>query len=163
MTPDDETPAQLDALTPHQLIAEIQQIVVQYEAAVPGTRRSWPESVRARILALGRLGIPKARISELTGIPPATVFLWCKGQLRASRKARGHFVELPAPPQLNRIVPTVGILTVGIPPAAAAAAAVPGSGLRLCAPDGFSFEGLSSVDECARLYRELRLLLQVRA
>ena len=149
MTP--ETSAQLDALTPHQLIAEILQIVEQYEAAVPGTRRSWPESVRARILALGRLGIPKARISELTGIPTATVFLWCEGLPRASRKARGHFVELPAPPQLSRTVPTVGILTVGIP----TAAAVPGSGLRLCAPDGFSFEGLSSVDECARLYREL--------
>ncbi len=147
MTP--ETPAQLDALTPHQLIVENRQIVVQYEAAVPGTRRSWPESVRARILALGRLGIPKTRISELTGIPPATVFLWCsQGQvLRASRKARGHFVELPPPPD-SCIAPTVGILTAGTTP-------VPGSGLRLCSPDGFSFEGLSSVDECARLYREL--------
>ena len=151
-----DTPAQLDALTPHQLISEIQQIVVQYESAVPGTRRSWPESVRARILALGRLGTPKARISELTGIPAATVFLWCEGLPRASRKARGHFVELPAPPPLSRTVPTVGIPTAGIPPASA----VPVSGLRLCAPEGFSFEGLSSVDECARLYREL---LQVRA
>ena len=143
-----ETPAQLDALTPHQLIAEIQQIVVQYEAAVPGTRRSWPESVRARILALGRLGIPKARISELTGIPTATVFLWCEGLPRASRKVRGHFVELPVPPELIRRIPTVGTPTVGILPVA-------GPGLTLRAPGGFSIEGLSSVDECARLYREL--------
>jgi len=144
MTP--ETLAQLDALTPHQLIAEILQIVEQYEAAVPGTRRSWPESVRARILALGRLGIPKARISELTGIPSATVFLWCEGLPRASRKTGGRFVELPTPPRGS--APTVGVSTAGILPVA-------GAGLTLRAPGGFSIEGLSSVDECARLYREL--------
>lgn len=144
MTP--ETPAQLDALTPQQLIAEIRQIVDQYAAAVPGTRRSWPESVRARTLALSRLGIPKVKISELTRIPPATVFLWCQGLPRASRKARGRFVELPEPSSGN--VPTVGTPIVGIP-------SVPSSGFSLRTPGGFLFEGLNSVDEGVRLYREL--------
>ena len=138
-----ETAEKLDELTPHQLISEIQEIAAQYAAEVPGTRRNWPESIRSRVLALGRLGIAKKRISELTGIPAATVFLWCRGLPRSGVRKRGQFIELGTDSN-----PTVGIKeltpTVGV------------NRLVLRAPGGFSFEGLASVDECVRLYRELR-------
>ena len=141
------TPEKLDELTPHQLIAEIQQIASQYAAEVPGTRRNWPESIRSRILALGRLGIPKKKIVELTGIPGATVFHWCRVLPRQGKRKSGHFIELQ-----NDSVPTVRLPTVsptvGMTPE-------PTQGLSLRTPAGFLIEGIGSVDELARLYREI--------
>ena len=68
----------LDDLTPHQLIAEIKQIAEQYDREVTTARRTWPNSVRDRVLALARFGMPRSRIGKECGIPAATVFLWCK-------------------------------------------------------------------------------------
>lgn len=153
------TPEKLDELTPHQLIAEIRQIAAQYAAEVPGTRRNWPESIRSRILAMGRLGIPKKRISDLTGIPAATIFLWCRGLPRCNKNRGGKFIELD-----SKIDPTVGTqkisptvesnpsrtLTPSVNPTA------PNStGFTLRTPGGFSFEGFTSVDECVRVYLDL--------
>ena len=154
-----ETPEKLDELTPHQLIAEIRQIAAQYSAEVPGTRRNWPESIRARILALGRLGIPKKRIADLTGIPAATVFLWCRGLPRSAKRKSGRFIELGTESnptvRIHGVSPTVGMNSLRTPLAPVTPVAPRFPGLALRAPDGFSFEGLPSVDECVRLYRVL--------
>jgi transposase-like protein len=144
-----DTPEKLDELTPHQLVAEIQQISAQYATEVPGSRRNWPESIRARILALGRLGIAKKRIAELTGIPAATVFLWCRSLPRTGRRKSGRFIELK-----NDLVPTVG-LTVVTPTVGAKTTGTIAPGLMLRTPNGFVFENLASLEDLARLYREL--------
>jgi transposase-like protein len=145
MTPD--TPEKLDELTPHQLITEIQQIATQYAAEVPGSRRNWPESVRSRILALGRLGITRKKIAELTGIPAATVFLWCRALARQSNSKQGHFIELK-----KETIPTVRLSTVS------PTVRIPTErthGLSLRTPAGFLIEGFKSIDELLQVYREV--------
>jgi len=156
MTPD--LPQKLDELTPQQLIAEIAQISQQYAAEVPGTRRNWPESIRARVLALRRLGVGKKRIADLSRIPSSTVFLWCRrsgGSPSVVAKAPG-FVELKprlSPPDriptvaMDGVVPTVGTPTVGI---------AVGPNWRMRTPAGFEFEGPAGATSAwADLYREL--------
>jgi hypothetical protein len=67
--------ARLDGLTPHQLIDEICQIRKQYLPEVgAGSRVSWPESIRSRVLALARLGVARKKVAELNEIPAATIF-----------------------------------------------------------------------------------------
>lgn len=133
---DREAASQLDGLTPQQLVAEIQQISAQYEQEVPGGRRRWPESIRSRVLALGRLGVPPSKIAGLTGISRATVFLWCRKLSigRARRSPRSDFVQLPVSPTVEQmsLSPTVRL---------------PGSvtpreenRVSIIAPDGFRFE-----------------------
>ena len=150
------TPEKLDELTPHQLLAEIHQIVGQYTTEVPGTRRNWPKSLRARILALEKLGIPKKRIADLSGIPAATVFLWCRQLPRTVRSGSGQFIELKSNSNptvgIVPVSPTVGLELTGTQSAPADPLT---TGLILHAPGGFSFGGFGSVDDCVRLYREL--------
>lgn len=164
-TLDPNDPKRLDGLTPQQLLEEIRQISTQYLKEVPSNGRvAWPESIRARVLALARLGVPRKKIAELTPIPAATVFLWCKGM--PGNRARGRpaagsnaltliphradasFVELPS--DLKRSV--VGLEskrtfrdtgTDG------------GSGLRIRTPQGFELAGLNSIEELITVYREL--------
>lgn len=157
MTPD--LPEKLDGLTPHQLINEIRQIAEQYAREVKTARRTWPESLRLRVLALGRLGVPKQRISKLCGIPAATVFFWCKGlPQRRSRSMPAsdaapttalapRFVRLPET-DTRKLTPTVGM---GVPQQKAD----PGSAhsnLSLCLPGGIEIRGLS-VRQALELYR----------
>jgi hypothetical protein len=71
-------PEKLDELTPRQPIAAIRELSEQHAVEVPGARRTWSESIPARILALGRLGLPKRRIAKLSGIPQPTVLNRCR-------------------------------------------------------------------------------------
>ena len=60
---DPNDPKRLDGLTPQQLLEEISQIAAQYLKEVPSNGRvAWPESIRARILALARLGVPRKKL-----------------------------------------------------------------------------------------------------
>ena len=54
----------LDDLTPHQLIQEVKEIADQYSQEVSSSRRTWPKSIRERVLALARLGVPCVRIGN---------------------------------------------------------------------------------------------------
>jgi transposase-like protein len=155
MTPD--IPEKLDGLTPHQLIDEIRQIAEQYGREVKTARRTWPESLRLRVLALGNLGVPKQRISKLCGIPAATVFFWCKGlpqrrsrptsDVAATTALAPRFVRLPeiGTPKLT---PTVG-MGVSQPKTDPESAH---ANLSLCLPGGIEIRGLS-VSQALELYR----------
>jgi hypothetical protein len=131
-----EAASRLDGLTPHQLVAEIRQISEQYEQEVPGGRRRWPESIRSRVLALGRLGVSPSKIAGLTGISRATVFLWCRNLSggRVRRSARSSFVQLPVSPTVEQtsLSPTVRLSTPVTPRDEHRVAMI--------APDGFRFE-----------------------
>jgi hypothetical protein len=99
----------LDGLTPHQLIDEIRQIREQYLPEVgSGSRVSWPESIRSRVLALARLGVARKRIAELTEIPAATIFLWTRGfpglKRRGTGKTAGNGTFLPVEMSTRRTV-----------------------------------------------------------
>jgi hypothetical protein len=142
-------PKQLDGLTPQQLVSQVREISEQYQREVPGRRRHWPESIRSRILALGRLGVPESKIGDLTGIPRATVFLWCRSLPRAAPRKRGRpsagkFVQVGESPMVkpSPINPTVGSSDMAV----------------LVTPDGFRVEVtcVNAWGAIAQVYRELR-------
>ena len=165
-----ESEERLDGLTPHQLIDEIREIVPQYLREVgSGGRVVWPERIRRRVFALVRLGVPKKKIAELTSIPSATVFFWCKGvsgSRRRGRPARAEFTAAlpPVAPterhpgffeirttEKRSVVGLESLRTVRAPDASS----VGGIGLRILSPQGFEFTGFGSFQEVAALYREL--------
>lgn len=148
-------PKVLDSLTPHQLLDEITQIREQYVREVPGQRRSWPESLRARVLALARLGVQPSKIAKMTGISRASVFLWCSkvGQ-------RDRVSQRPKSPktQFLQVSPRPVVRQDSDPSAQMAPShrqtPEPG-GLRLKLPSGHEFMGLESIPELLALYRAL--------
>jgi hypothetical protein len=142
-------PKQLDGLTPQHLLAQIKEIFEQYQREVPGKRRHWPESIKSRVLALRRLGVAESKISDLAGIPRATVFLWCRSLPRTASRKRGrtpagNFVQVHESPTVksSEVSPAVGSLDPAV----------------LVTPDGFriEFKGESAWSAIAQLYRELR-------
>ena len=150
----------LDSLTPHQLLDEIRQLREQYVREVPGGRRSWPESIRARVLALGRLGVPVAKVAGATGISRATVFLWCQGgppRKRGRPPGQGaRFIELEPPAaQSNRQTSPVVRLDSGTATRIATEAT---RELRLRLPNGYEFMGLQSVQDAVSLFQALEQL-----
>ena len=141
------TPEKLDELTPHQLVAEIKEMAEQYNVEVTSSRRTWPRSIRERVLALGRLGVSRQKIARLCGIPPATVFLWCRAiSVRRKQKAAIEPQFLLIAESVTRDSnPTVGIT---VPPVMST-----DSGLRLLLPGGFEVHGLTSVRQVWEFYR----------
>jgi hypothetical protein len=165
-----ESQERLDGLTPHQLIDEIREIVPQYLREVgTGGRVVWPEQIRQRVFALVRLGVPKKKIAELTSIPSATIFFWCKGvsgsrgrgrpprsgltevlpQAAAPEKQPG-FLEIHTT-EKRSVVGLESLRTVRAPEKSS----TPRIELRILSPLGFEFSGFSSIEEAAVFYREL--------
>lgn len=149
------TTPDLDDLTPHQLIDEIKQIVEQYSREVTTSRRTWPKSIRDRVLALARLGVPRARIAALCALPSTTVFLWC----RPTRGAKGksstepRFLALSGGPASSQSNATVGMkseLNCSSPVPTVA------MGMHCLLPGGIEVRGLSSVEQVIALYRGCR-------
>lgn len=153
----------LDDLTPHQLIDEIKQIAEQYGREVTTARRTWPNSVKDRVLALARLGVARGRIGRECGIPVATVFLWCKHIPGRKRRAGAAAEPGRSPPQSRFLAltgpdtcksnPTVGI---GIPLEGPREHLVAETGLQIFLPGGVEVRGLTSVDQILALYRGCR-------
>lgn len=145
-------PTVLDTLTPHQLFDEISQIRDQYVQEVPGKRRSWPASLRSRVEALARLGVPFSKIAAATGISRATIFLWCgeagAAGKRASLRQRPGFVQIAMSP----VVRQDARVAVAENPACGDKT---GPGLKLRMPGGHEFSGIESVADLIVLYRAL--------
>jgi hypothetical protein len=153
----------LDDLTPHQLIDEVRQIAEQYSREVTTARRTWPKSIKDRVLALLRLGVPGARIGKECGIPVATVFFWYKqipGRKRRTRAAaeprriprEARFLALAGPDTCNTN-PTVGVeLELEAPQMQPGAA----PGFQVLLPGGIEVRGLASVEQVLALYRGCR-------
>lgn len=162
-----DAPQRLDGLTPQQLVSEILEISAQYEKEVPGGRRRWPESIRSRVLALGRLGVTPSQTSELTKISRATVYLWCRKlptrRARGSARPNAEFVQLPVSPTVRRLNESI---TVGqqIPfqsPASRLPAQTATHGhspVTLTTPDGYRFEfsGCGAWPMASAAYTELK-------
>lgn len=158
---DGDTDSRLDGLTPQQLVAEIRQVTLQYEQEVPGKRRRWPESIRSRVLALGRLGVTPTKIAGLTNISRATVFLWCRRlPRRAQLQPKGAgFIEVQSSPtvRLETVSPTIG-QTASSPTVRPSSAGDLESRITLAAPDGFRFEftGAGAWQLARHAYADLR-------
>ena len=58
------------------ILDEIEQIAVLYQAEVPGKRKAWPQSVKDRVLELKMMGSSETEISQMTGISVQTIWSW---------------------------------------------------------------------------------------
>ena len=67
-----------------QIFSEIRQMQDQYRAEVTGKRKTWPKSIRERVIKLSVLGIRTQVIVKETGISLNTIYSWVS---RGSRKA----------------------------------------------------------------------------
>jgi len=136
----------LDDLTPHQLVDEIKQITEQYSREVTTSRRTWPRSVRERVLALARMGVPRSRIAKLCALPSATVFNWCRPVSVKKLRPQSRFLALPVQPEVSHSSATVGIGNSSSIPTVV-------TGIQLLLPGGIEVRGLTSVDQVLALYR----------
>lgn len=59
-----------------QVVDEIRQLCRQYATEVPSRRRTWPRSIRDRVLQLLQLELSCEEVASLTGIPAPTVYSW---------------------------------------------------------------------------------------
>lgn len=75
----------------NELYTEIRQIYQQYLKEVPKKRRPWPESIKARILELWRLGVSSHQISLETGLPTQTMYSW----RQKLKKSDSGFLPVP--------------------------------------------------------------------
>ncbi|MGZ6441672.1 MAG: hypothetical protein ACXWRU_16555 [Pseudobdellovibrionaceae bacterium] len=57
-----------------QVVVEIQNIVIQYQAEVGKGRKAWPKSIRERVEKLFSIGLNGKESSRATKIPYYTVF-----------------------------------------------------------------------------------------
>jgi transposase-like protein len=150
-------PMRLDGLTPQQLLDEIRQIMSQFSQEVPGRRRTWPDSLKARVLALGRLGVPPSKIAQLSGVSRASVFAWCRSLPKRprgepERKKISGFVQLPAPDagpvqSLDSSRPVVRLDSKKSSPST-------GPSVTVRLPSGVEVIGLASIADIIALCRE---------
>jgi hypothetical protein len=154
-------PHALEDLTPQQLVAEIRQISSQYQSEVSTKRRTWPASIRDRVMALKRQGVNPYRIAELSSVPYTTILCW-SGRSKPKRKARvskscgsvaattnsdgGRFLPVLATENMTT-EPTTVVPTTVRPTAVV--------GLTVVLPGGLEVRGLASVAQVAELYRSL--------
>lgn len=108
-----------------EILAEVSQIIAQYQQEVPGRRRAWPESIKNRVLELQRLGLERKDIAKRTGISYYTIFNW--GVAKAprfepvavvpSRRALPKAATVTVTPRRHhhRVRPTLATVTVTMP------------------------------------------------
>jgi hypothetical protein len=154
--------SELDLLSREQLIDEIRQITEQYQKEVTTSRRNWPASVKARALALVRLGMRKSEVGRQCGIPSATIYLWspsvkkCLPQKTVNSAVKkqnlvwseSRFFPLK-PSDSSLSIPTVGM---EVPTAAVPAI----RSFEVVLPGGVEIRGWNSVMELVNFYRGIR-------
>lgn len=89
-------------------LQKIKQIITQYEAEVPGSRRAWPKSIREPALELIRSGMSAKAVADATGLAYFTVLNWKKrsGEFKAVAVARPATVAVPT---RNHLAATVTV------------------------------------------------------
>jgi hypothetical protein len=76
-----------------RVLDEIRQLVTQYRQEVPGRRRAWPESIKARIAQLCVLGMSAKDIADHTELSYYTILGWVPETHR--RRYRTRQVKTP--------------------------------------------------------------------
>lgn len=134
------------------LIDEIQQIVSQYKAEVPGNRHAWPKSVKDRVLMLFSLGLKPKAITAQTGLSYHTVIYWSSKYKQGSKSFKqvavvpGKSPNLPAPSRRRgpRPIATVTVKSRSRGSRESKSVGLKGKNLTVTVttPTGFKVEGL---------------------
>lgn len=71
--------------TREEIIAELNELCVQYKAEVPGRSQAWPKSIKERVSELHAMGLGDTEISRRVPISAQTIYSWRQG-LKKSRE-----------------------------------------------------------------------------
>ena len=133
----------MEEQSPVRIAAEIQQLSAQYTQEVPSRRRTWPKSIKDRVLQLLEWEISCESVAKQTGIPAATIYAW---------KAADRQSRTPYPPSQSFMPMKVVTGPTGVPQASTPARvkSEPGRQKRkrsvativVITPSGIRFEGL---------------------
>ena len=104
------------------LLREIAEITKQYKEEVPGGRKTWPRSIRERVVQLYRLGLSAKAVADKTGIAYYTVLNW--------KKRDPEFKRI-------KILPLIQSATVTVPESKKVAT------VTVTTPKGLLIEGLT--------------------
>ncbi len=77
-------------VNPEQIFVDIEQMVLQYKAEVPGKRKTWPESIKRFVRELCGLGFTQADIAKRTGISYYTILNWAPVNKENQTKKAHH-------------------------------------------------------------------------
>lgn len=129
-----------------ELLDEVNQLLTQYRQEVPGGRRAWPESIKARVLELRRLGLNYSEIAKRTGVPYFTVLRW-----RDEKKAPSFepLAVVPSRASLPKVV------TVTVPKSRSPRSRPSLATVTVAVPGGIRIEGVS-LDFLLRLLPRLK-------
>jgi len=134
----------MEVSTRDQVVDEIRQLCNQYRNEVPSRRRTWPRSIKERVLQLLQLELSADEVASLSGIPAPTIYSW------KARPATDHPAFIPVeivakrqpsvrkaePRRRDRKKPFLTIIII--------------------APNGTRFEGLD-LKSALEVAREMRL------
>ena len=59
-----------------RIVDEVTELCAQYAQEVPSRRRTWPKSIKDRVLQLLQLELSCDSVANQTGIPVATIYSW---------------------------------------------------------------------------------------
>lgn len=82
---------QINSVSVEELYNEIREIYCQYKLEVPNGRRTWPVSIKSRILELWKLGVSTNEIASKTELPAQTMYSWRQNR----KKANETFLPIP--------------------------------------------------------------------
>lgn len=120
-----------------QIIGEVIQMRDQYFAEVGAdARRTWPKSIRERIILLDSMKVSRKEIAESTGVPYDTIIQWRHYEKKRERR-NFHTLEVKTAKPLKKE-------TLRLPAVLAAAPPKPfvrDVTVTVTSPDGYRVEG----------------------
>lgn len=119
-----------------QIVNELRELCTQYAAEVPSRRRTWPKSIKERVLQLSQSELSCERIAGLCGISAATIYGW---KAAAGRAPAPTFLPVQI---VEKKVEPVAVRPESRPRARRRSRAKPTPTIIVIAPNGLRFEGL---------------------
>lgn len=97
------------------ILKELSEISRQYLVEVPSRRKTWPRSMRERILQLRQLKVRYDEIAAASGVPRTTLYSWARRAGDAVISKAGAFKQLPMTPSpvMKTTEPTTITVVVG--------------------------------------------------
>lgn len=77
-----------------EIVAEIQELCVQYKTEVPGRSQAWPKSIKERVAELHALGLGDSVVARLVPIPMQTIYCWRHNRKKKAAASNAAFLPV---------------------------------------------------------------------
>lgn len=120
-----------------QIISEVIQMRDQYFSEVGAdARRTWPKSIRERVMLLDSMKMGRKEIAELTGVPYDTIIQWRHYEKKRERR-NFHSLEVKTDRSNKKEISQLPSVLTAPPPKPF----VPDVTVTVTSPDGYRIEG----------------------